>query len=95
MKKDTIFRGLMRPQTFFGIPMIPFILVNGFFAVCFFAISKYFIFLLPISFFIMRLMIKKDELIFDLIFARFLTWKVCKNAKKIDRQTVIVPSLPQ
>ena len=85
----------MRPQTFFGIPMIPFMLVNGFMAIGFFAISNYFIFLFPFAFLIMKIMVKKDELIFDLIFLRFLTWKVCRHAKRMDRETVIITSLPQ
>ncbi len=67
MNKNVVFRGCTRPPMFLGVPYIPFFIGAG----GTFLIAIYFhIFLLaliPVVIYIMRMMTKRDEMIFRLL----------------------------
>ena len=67
MKKDTLFRGCTRPPMIMGVPYIPFLVGAGGPLLLAMYFSLYILLLIPVSIFIMRLMAKKDEMIFRLI----------------------------
>ena len=93
MNQDPIFRGLMRPATVLGIPMVPFMLVQGSLLLCLFFFSVHFLWLILIAHFVMRLMMKKDELIFDLIGLRLIVWAQCRNALRPRRSQLVLTAL--
>ena len=67
MNKNAVFRGCTRPPMFLGVPYIPFFVGAG----GVFLLAIYFhIFLLllePVVIYIMRMMAKRDEMIFRLL----------------------------
>lgn len=67
MHKDTLFRGCTRPATILGVPYIPFLVGAGGPLILAMYISLYLLLVIPFSILIMRLMTKKDEMIFRLI----------------------------
>lgn len=83
MYVDKIFRGLMRPPAFMGVPMIPFMLVMGVLAVAGFMFSLWLFWTMPLALLIMRHMVRQDELIFDLLAVRIETWKVSRQGQPV------------
>ncbi len=67
MKKDTVFRGCTRPAMILGVPYMPFVVGAGTPLILAMYISWWFLLLIPASILVMRLMAKKDEMIFRLI----------------------------
>ena len=67
MKKDTLFRGCTRPPMIMGVPYIPFLVGAGGPLLLAMYFSLYLLLLIPVSIFVMRLLAKKDEMIFRLI----------------------------
>ncbi|WP_079365694.1 MULTISPECIES: type IV secretion system protein VirB3 [Hydrogenophaga] len=67
MNRDTVFRGCTRPAMIIGVPYLPFVVGAGTPLVLAMYISWWFLLLIPFSVLIMRLMAKRDEMIFRLI----------------------------
>jgi len=67
MKKDVLFRGCTRPPTIIGVPYIPFLIGAGVPLLLAMYISLYILLVIPAVIVVMRLMAKKDELLFRLI----------------------------
>jgi type IV secretion system protein VirB3 len=80
MHKNVLFRGCTRPAMFLGVPTIPFFVGAG---GCF-MLSVYvhfaLIFLTPIVIFIMRMMARRDEMIFRLL---GLNWQFRLRARNM------------
>ncbi len=67
MRKDILFRGCTRPATILGVPYIPFLVGAGLPLLLAMYISLYILIVIPVVILIMRLMAKKDEMIFRLL----------------------------
>ncbi len=67
MKKDVLFRGCTRPPTIIGVPYIPFLIGAGVPLLLAMYVSLYILLTIPFVIIVMRLMAKKDEMIFRLI----------------------------
>ena len=67
MNKDTVFRGCTRPAMILGVPYLPFVVGAGSPLVLAMYISWWFLLLIPFAIFSMRMMAKRDEMIFRLI----------------------------
>jgi type IV secretion system protein VirB3 len=67
MKKDTLFRGCTRPAMILGVPYVPFLVGAGGPLILAMYISLYILLVIPLSIVVMRLMTKKDEMIFRLM----------------------------
>ena len=67
MKKDPLFRGCTRPSMILGVPYIPFLVGAGVPLLLAMYFSLWFLLLIPLSIFAMRMMTKRDEMIFRLI----------------------------
>lgn len=67
MKKDVLFRGCTRPPMILGVPYLPFLIGAGVPLLLAMYISLYLLLLIPFVVIVMRLMAKKDEMIFRLI----------------------------
>ncbi|HEY9097181.1 MAG TPA: VirB3 family type IV secretion system protein [Hydrogenophaga sp.] len=67
MKKDVVFRGCTRQPMIFGVPYIPFVVGAGFPLLLSMYLTLYMLLLIPVSILVMRMMAKRDEMIFRLI----------------------------
>lgn len=67
MKKDILFRGCTRQPMILGVPYIPFMVGAGAPLLLSMYFTLYFLLLIPIVILVMRIMAKKDEMIFRLI----------------------------
>ena len=67
MKKDVLFRGCTRPPMILGVPYIPFMIGAGGPLLLAMYFSLYFLLTIPFIIFAMRLLAKRDEMIFRLI----------------------------
>lgn len=67
MKKDVLFRGCTRQPMILGVPYFPFIVGTGGPLMLSMYFNLYLLLLIPVSLVIMRIMTKKDEMIFRLI----------------------------
>lgn len=71
MHKNVLFRGCTRPAMLFGVPYVPFAFaVGGCFLLAIYT-NFFLLLLVPIVIYIMRLMAKRDEMIFRLLGLRF------------------------
>jgi type IV secretion system protein VirB3 len=93
MKNDIVFKGCMRPQMFMGVPMMPFMIVNGFLAILGSAISLWIFLTIPICIFIMQQLVRRDELYFSLVGVRFLTRFYTRGCYKSEDKSVVLSSL--
>jgi type IV secretory pathway VirB3-like protein len=92
VKQDIVFRGCMRPQLLFGIPMVPLMLAFGLvFLLCMWFTGKFAV-LAPILYVVMRTMVKIDEHIFDLLGSRArIVVKTLANNKSENGDLLIGP----
>lgn len=67
MKKDVLFRGCTRPPMILGVPYVPFIIGAGGPLLLAMYFSLYILLTIPFIVFVMRMLAKKDEMIFRLI----------------------------
>lgn len=67
MKKDVLFRGCTRPPMILGVPYIPFLVGGGVPLMMSMYFSIYIIACIPPILFVMRMMAKRDEMIFRLV----------------------------
>jgi type IV secretion system protein VirB3 len=92
MNKNAVFRGCTRPPMFLGVPYIPFFIGAG----GVFLLAIYFqIFLLVLEIpviFIMRMMAKRDEMIFRLLGLNFQFRLRARNKKERDGLWVFSPN---
>jgi type IV secretory pathway VirB3-like protein len=90
--QNIVFRGCMRPQLLFGIPMVPLILAFGFVFLLVMWFTIKLAVLAPILYVIMRTMVKIDEHIFDLLGSRMrVSVKTLANAKSKNGDLLIGP----
>ena len=92
MHKNPLFRGCTRPPMFLGVPYIPFFMGAG---GCF-LLAVYFnplyLLLLPIVIFTMRLMARRDEMIFRLLGLRLQIRTRMRNIGANDGMWVFTPN---
>ncbi len=92
MNKNAVFRGCTRPPMFLGVPYIPFFVGAG----GVFLLAIYFhIFLLllePVVIYIMRMMAKRDEMIFRLLGLNLQFRLRARNRKLHDGVWVFSPN---
>ncbi|WP_066151369.1 type IV secretion system protein VirB3 [Hydrogenophaga pseudoflava] len=67
MHKDVLFRGCTRPPMILGVPYVPFLVGAGLPLLLAMYISLYILLLIPLTIFVMRMMAKRDEMIFRLV----------------------------
>ena len=67
MQKDVLFRGCTRPPMIFGVPYVPFIFGAGAPLLLAMYFTLYFLITIPFVIFFLRMMAKRDEMIFRLI----------------------------
>ena len=67
MKKDVLFRGCTRQPMVLGVPYVPFMVGAGTPLLLAMYFSLHLLLLIPLVILVMRLMTKKDEMIFRLI----------------------------
>lgn len=103
MHKDVLFRGCTRPPMILGVPYVPFLVGAGLPLLLAMYISLYILLSIPLTIFVMRMMAKRDEMIFRLVglhlVFRFLPRNVGKYggawafgpAGKVDRRKLMAP----
>ncbi len=67
VRKDPLFRGCTRPAVILGVPYIPFLVGAGVPLLLAMYFSLWFLLLIPLTIFVMRMMTKRDEMIFRLV----------------------------
>lgn len=67
MHKDVLFRGCTRPPMILGVPYVPFLVGAGLPLLLAMYISLYILLLIPLAIFVMRMLAKRDEMIFRLV----------------------------
>jgi type IV secretion system protein VirB3 len=67
-----VYKGCMRPAMLFGIPLLPCLLLLGVQILLAVILTPLIFLFMPVSLIIMRLMVSKDEDIFNIIFLNFL-----------------------
>ncbi|MDQ7744264.1 VirB3 family type IV secretion system protein [Hydrogenophaga pseudoflava] len=67
MHKDVLFRGCTRPPMILGVPYVPFLVGAGVPLLLAMYISLYILLLIPLAILVMRMMAKRDEMIFRLV----------------------------
>lgn len=92
MKKDVLFRGCTRPPLILGVPYIPFLVGAGGPLLLAMYISLYILLVIPLAIFIMRMITKKDEMIFRLIGLHLVFKFLPKNLKSHGGAWVFGPS---
>ncbi|MGY0505422.1 type IV secretion system protein VirB3 [Luteimonas sp. e5] len=92
MRKHILFRGCTRPPMFLGVPYVPFFIGAG--GALLFAMYTNLLFLIfvPVVIFIMRMMAKRDELIFRLL-GLWMTFRMrARNMREHDGLLVLNPN---
>ena len=92
MHKNPLFRGCTRPPMFLGVPYIPFFMAAGgcFLLAVYF--NFFYLLLLPIVIFTMRLMARRDEMIFRLLGLRLQFRTRMRNIGANDGMWVFTPN---
>ncbi len=92
MHKNVLFRGCTRPPMFMGVPYVPFFMgAGGCFLLAVYTNMLYLL-LLPVVIFIMRMMAKRDELIFRLLGLRFQFFTRVRNVRQNDGMWTFTPN---
>ncbi|WP_081302551.1 type IV secretion system protein VirB3, partial [Campylobacter fetus] len=90
MQIEPLFKGLTRPPLVFGVPISPFVFVNGsIILITFWTQQFYLILALPITYFVMKIMTKKDEFIFRLLFLKIRFFSYPASAKYRKAKTYV------
>lgn len=92
MKKDVLFRGCTRPPMILGVPYIPFLIGGGAPMMIAMYFSIYIILATPFVIFVMRLMAKRDEMIFRLVGLNLIFRFLPKNTMHYDGAWVFSPN---
>jgi type IV secretory pathway VirB3-like protein len=79
MKPDMLFKGCMRPPLLFGVPMMPFIIIAMPAVTLVLTVSFWFIPIFGLVYWAMVIKTKQDELYFDLLGMRMLTYFMTRS----------------
>ncbi|RMH90988.1 hypothetical protein EBB59_08550 [Lysobacter pythonis] len=93
MRKHILFRGCTRPPMFLGVPYVPFFMGAG--SVLLFAMysgNLLFLVFVPVVIFVMRMMAKRDELIFRLLGLWMIFRLRARNLREHDGLLVLNPN---
>lgn len=92
MKKDALFRGCTRPPMILGVPYIPFLVGAGVPLLLAMYFSLYVLLAIPLIVFVMRMMAKKDEMIFRLLGLNLVFRFIPRNGNESGGAWVFGPS---
>ncbi|WP_242108050.1 type IV secretion system protein VirB3 [Luteimonas aquatica] len=93
MHKNVLFRGCTRPPMFLGVPYIPFFIgAGGVLLLSMYSGNMFFLLLMPIVIFVMRMMAKRDEMIFRLLGLRLQFRFKVRNQQKHGKMWVFTPN---
>jgi type IV secretion system protein VirB3 len=92
MHKNVLFRGCTRPPMFMGVPYVPFFMGAGSCLLMAMYFNYFFLLLIPVVIFIMRMMAKRDEMIFRLLGLRLQFRTRIKNVPEHDGMWVFTPN---
>jgi type IV secretion system protein VirB3 len=93
MRKDVLFRGCTRPPMFLGVPYVPFFIGAGACLLLAMYTNLFFLTLLPVVIFVMRMMARRDEMIFRLLGLRLRFKLRVRNVRDHDGMWVFTPNL--
>lgn len=92
MHKNAMFRGCTRPPMFMGVPYVPFFMGAG---ACFLLAiytNLFYLLLTPVVIFVMRMMAKRDEMIFRLLGLRLQFRLRMRNLREHEGLWVFTPN---
>ncbi|QDE38927.1 hypothetical protein FIV34_06785 [Luteibacter pinisoli] len=92
MHKNVLFRGCTRPPMFMGVPYVPFFMGAGSCLLMAMYFNYFFLLLIPVVIFIMRMMAKRDEMIFRLLGLRLQFRTRIRNLPDHDGMWVFTPN---
>jgi len=92
MQKNTMFRGCTRPPMFMGVPYVPFFLGAGGCMLLAMYFNLFYLLLTPVVIFVMRLMAKRDEMIFRLLGLRLQFATRVRNRQQNEGMWVFTPN---
>ncbi|MGF6712215.1 type IV secretion system protein VirB3 [Luteibacter sp. W1I16] len=92
MHKNVLFRGCTRPPMFMGVPYVPFFMGAGSCLLLAMYFNYWFLLLIPVVIFIMRMMAKRDEMIFRLLGLRFQFKTRIRNVQEHGGMWVFTPN---
>ncbi|TLX20859.1 type IV secretion system protein VirB3 [Thermomonas fusca] len=93
MRKHTVFRGCTRPPMFMGVPYVPFFIGAGsVLLLAMYSGQLLLLLLAPAVIFVMRMMAKRDELIFRLLGLSMLFRMRARNLREHDGLLVLNPN---
>ncbi|MDM0147859.1 VirB3 family type IV secretion system protein [Variovorax sp. J2P1-31] len=88
-----MFRGCTRPPMFMGVPYVPFFMGAGGCMLLAMYFDLLFLALIPVVIFIMRMMAKRDELIFRLLGLRLQFRTRVRNLQQHEGMWVFTPNV--
>jgi len=92
MRKDAMFRGCTRPPMFMGVPYVPFFLGAGGCLLLAVYFNLFYLLLTPVVIFGLRMMAKRDEMVFRLIGLRLQFRARMRNLGQHDGTWVLTPN---
>jgi type IV secretion system protein VirB3 len=87
-----MFRGCTRPPMFMGVPYVPFFMGAGGCFMLAIYFNFYYLFLIPPVIFTMRMMAKRDEMIFRLLGLRLQFRAKMRNLQQNEGMWVFTPN---
>jgi type IV secretion system protein VirB3 len=93
MRKNAMFRGCTRPPMFMGVPYVPFFMGAGGCMLLAMYFNLFYLLLTPVVIFVMRLMAKRDEMIFRLLGLRLQFRTRMRNLGQHDGDWVLTPNV--
>lgn len=93
MRKNAMFRGCTRPPMFMGVPYVPFFLGAGACMLLAVYLNLFYLLLIPPVIFTMRMMAKRDEMVFRLLGLRFEFRMRVRNIGQHDGMWVLTPNI--
>lgn len=93
MHKNAMFRGCTRPPMFMGVPYVPFFIgAGGCFLMATYLGNLLYLLLIPPVIFTMRMMAKRDEMIFRLLGLRLQFRARMRNLQQNEGMWVFTPN---
>lgn len=93
MHKNAMFRGCTRPPMFMGVPYVPFFMGAGGCMLLAMYFDLFFLALIPVVIFVMRMMAKRDEMIFRLLGLRLQFRTRVRNLQQHEGMWVFTPNV--
>ncbi len=87
-----MFRGCTRPAMFLGVPYVPFFFVAGGLLLLSMYTNFWLLLTIPVAIFIMRMMAKRDEMVFRLLGLRLQFKLRVRNVHEHDGMWVFSPN---